>query len=110
MGFLAASLLISRLNFFLLTYEKTEEVVCNGVILTKQGRHSQNPDLSDVAHPLASKLLEELNSYIPQSSVESFDVLNPFNWPKDTYPFDGQLQFRESDLKASYSAIFMEED
>ena len=85
----------------LLTYEKTEEVVCNGVTLIKQGRHSQIPDLSDVAHQLTSKLLEELNSYIPQSSVESFDVLNPFNWPKDTYPFDGQLQFRESDLKAS---------
>ena len=41
---------------------------------------------------------------------EIFDVLNPFNWPKDTYPFDGQLQFRESDLKASYNAVYMEED
>ena len=80
----------------LLTYEKTEEVVCNGVTLIKQGRRSQIPDLSDVAHQLTSKLLEELNSYIPKSSVESFDVLNPFNWPKDTYPFDGQLQFCES--------------
>ena len=94
----------------LLTYEKTEEVVSNGVTSIEQGRHSQIPDLSDVAHQLTSKLLEELNSYIPQSSVESFDVLNPFNWPKDTYPFDGQLQFRESDLKASYNAVYMEED
>ena len=34
----------------LLTYEKTEEVVCNEVTLIKQGRHSQIPDLSDVAH------------------------------------------------------------
>ena len=59
---------------------------------------------------MTSKLLEELNSYIPKSSVESFDVLNPFNWPKDTYPFDGQLKFHESDLKASYNAVYMEED
>ena len=65
----------------LLTYEKTEEVVCNEVTLKKQGWHSQIPDLSDVAHQLTSKLFEELNSYIPQSSVDSFDVLNPFNWP-----------------------------
>ena len=59
----------------LLTYEKTEEVVCNGVTLIKQGRHSQIPDLSDVAHQLTSQLLEELNSYIPQSSVESFEPI-----------------------------------
>ena len=63
-----------------------------------------------MAHQLTSKLLEELNSYIPQGSVESFDVLNPFNWPKYTYPFYGQLQFHESDLKASYNAVYMEED
>ena len=45
MGFLAASLLISRLNFFLLTYEKTEEVVCNGITLAKPALLDKDSDL-----------------------------------------------------------------
>ena len=92
-------------------YEEAEEVICDDVTFKKQGRHSVYPALSDSAGKLTAKHTEEIESYIPQGSVLTFDVLNPLSWPTGTpYPFNGQLQFREFDLKSVYRAVYLQED
>ena len=54
-------------------------------------------------------MVEEILDWIPQKTMDIFDVLNPFSWPDDSYPFAIGTQYRQNDTESLFLTIFENE-
>ena len=93
----------------LINYERSEEVTFKDITLKIHSRHSVYPDLSSVGQSIVKQLVEEILDWIPQKTMDVFDVLNPFSWPDDSYPFAIGTQYRQNDTESLFLTIFENE-
>ena len=90
-------------------YESFEEVTFKDTTLKIHSRHSVYPEISSVGQSIAKRLIEEILDWIPQETMDVFDVLNPFSLPDDSYPFGIGTQYRQNDIESLYLTIFENE-
>ena len=93
----------------LMQYERSEGVTFKDITLTIHSRHSIYPDLTSVGKSITKQLVEEILDWIPQETMDVYDVLNPFSWPDDNYPFAIGTQYRQNDIESLYLTIFENE-
>ena len=73
---------------------------------TRGGSSSVYPKLSDIAQSITKDLVDMIESYIPEGSMEPFAVLNPLEWPKnEVYPFSNNYGFKDHAIVNLYEIL-----
>ena len=93
----------------MINYERSEELTFKDITLRIHSRHSVYPEISSVGQSIAKRLIEEILDWIPQETIDVFDVLNPFSLPDDSYPFGIGTQYRQNYTESLFLTIFENE-